>query len=507
MRVVVGALAMLATLGAGLFALWLVLGPDGELTGRPAASQEDPEATPRVGNIPSASAGSESASTSQTEPAATRSQSGDTTLLADLRLPPPVEPSPVLSSPSGPSLDRQALRGALRPLLKDPDLRRHTGLLVRDLGRDEDVLRAGAKGPFTSASSLKLLTATAALSELGDDHRFETSVVQARSRPARRPTLALIGGGDPLLASTPAAAELRGYPRGATLAALAADSARELRADGVRQIRLGYDAGMFTGLAEARTWESGYVPDSVVSPISALQVDGGAFGSGADPARAAANAFGQALTASGVRITGGEPVKLRVPSGSEEIAVGRGAALEDVVEHIVQVSDNEGAEILLRHVGLATGRAGSFAGGAAGARAVLDELGVPVTDLTMDDGSGLSRSNRVGLDSLLAVLTLGADADHPDLRVITTGLPVAGFTGSLRPRFMDAVSTSGRGLVRAKTGTLQQVHALAGTVVTRDGTLLGFAALTDRVRLRDNLDARQQIDQLAAALAACGCTG
>ncbi len=80
---------MLATLGAGLFALWLVLGPDGELTGRPAASQEDPEATPRVGNIPSASAGSESASTSQTEPAATRSQSGDTTLLADLESPSP----------------------------------------------------------------------------------------------------------------------------------------------------------------------------------------------------------------------------------------------------------------------------------------------------------------------------------------------------------------------------------------------------------------------------------
>ncbi len=41
--------------------------------------------------------------------------------------------------------------------------------------------------------------------------------------------------------------------------------------------------------------------------------------------------------------------------------------------------------------------------------------------------------------------------------------------------------------------------------MTRDGTLLGFALLTDRVRPIDTLDARATLDRMAAALAGCGC--
>jgi D-alanyl-D-alanine carboxypeptidase/D-alanyl-D-alanine-endopeptidase (penicillin-binding protein 4) len=52
---------------------------------------------------------------------------------------------------------------------------------------------------------------------------------------------------------------------------------------------------------------------------------------------------------------------------------------------------------------------------------------------------------------------------------------------------------------------LSGVHALAGTVTTRDGAVLGFAAVADRVRMRDTLDAREALDDLATALAACAC--
>lgn len=136
---------------------------------------------------------------------------------------------------------------------------------------------------------------------------------------------------------------------------------------------------------------------------------------------------------------------------------------------------------------------------------MLAELGVDLGGARILDGSGLSRRNRLSPDTLLSVLDVAASEDHPELRGVVTGLPVAGFTGSLALRF-DSGPVAGLGTVRAKTGTLTGVHGLAGLVTDREGTVLSFAAVADRVALEDTLDARAQLDRIAAALAACRCT-
>jgi D-alanyl-D-alanine carboxypeptidase/D-alanyl-D-alanine-endopeptidase (penicillin-binding protein 4) len=56
-------------------------------------------------------------------------------------------------------------------------------------------------------------------------------------------------------------------------------------------------------------------------------------------------------------------------------------------------------------------------------------------------------------------------------------------------------------VVRAKTGTLAGVHALAGLVVTADGRPLVFALLAND----SPVDPRGQLDRIAATLAGCGC--
>lgn len=61
---------------------------------------------------------------------------------------------------------------------------------------------------------------------------------------------------------------------------------------------------------------------------------------------------------------------------------------------------------------------------------------------------------------------------------------------------------SGAGYVHAKTGTLAGVTSLAGTVLTRDGALLSFAVLADRIGATS---ARPAADRIAATLAGCGC--
>jgi D-alanyl-D-alanine carboxypeptidase/D-alanyl-D-alanine-endopeptidase (penicillin-binding protein 4) len=175
-----------------------------------------------------------------------------------------------------------------------------------------------------------------------------------------------------------------------------------------------------------------------------------------------------------------------------------------IVERVLATSDNEGADVLAHQVGLEEGFAGTFTGGARGMRTVLTRLGVDLAGAVIHDGSGLSRLDRLRPATLLDVLAHAADGERPELRAAITGLPVAGFTGSLAFRF-DKGAPAGRGRVRAKTGTLSGVHGLAGVTTDRQGNLMSFVLVADRVRLEDTLDARATLDQMAAALGACRC--
>src|SRR5690606_33057741 len=147
---------------------------------------------------------------------------------------------------------------------------------------------------------------------------------------------------------------------------------------------------------------------------------------------------------------------------------------------------------------------GSFSGGATGTVQALAELGVDAGRDRIFDGSGLSRDNRIAAETLLAVVRAAADDQHPELRPVIDGLPVAGFTGSLTWRFEEGPA-EGRGRVRAKTGTLTGVHSLAGVTTGADGSLMAFVLAADRVPPERSLDAREALDRVAASLAACAC--
>ena len=176
----------------------------------------------------------------------------------------------------------------------------------------------------------------------------------------------------------------------------------------------------------------------------------------------------------------------------------------DIVSHLLAVSDNNAAEVVAHHVGLAQGTGGSFEGGVAGVRRALRALEIPLAKSRILDGSGLSRQNRLAPETLSAVLRVAASPEHPQLRVAVTGMPVAGYTGSLTWRF-DRGAAAGRGRVQAKTGTLTGVHGLAGVVSDTQGSTFGFVMIADQVPLAKQLTARILIDEAAAALAACAC--
>jgi D-alanyl-D-alanine carboxypeptidase/D-alanyl-D-alanine-endopeptidase (penicillin-binding protein 4) len=392
----------------------------------------------------------------------------------------------------------------LEPYLADKDLGRHVVAAVADLSSGDVVFQQGRGG--RPASTTKLLTATAALHVLGGDHRFTTATVLEGKGENRR--VVLVGGGDPYLASKPAKQEESAYPARADLRTLARATVRKLRDQGVRRARLGYDDSLFSGSDGSPRWEPSYIPDGVVAPIRALWADEGrpADGTGRvpDPSLTAATYFAQDLRAAGLKVTG-QPVHRAAGPGATPVADVQSAPLSQIVERMLTVSDNEAAEVLAHQVGLATVGVGSFTGGVRGTERALDELGVPLAGVRLYDGSGLSRSNVLTTASLIAVLRLAAADDHPELRPVLSGLPVAGFTGSLEFRFADTPPAS-RGRVRAKTGTLTGTSALAGIATDLDGTSVAFVLLADRVARPQTLAARDALDDAAAALAGCHCS-
>jgi D-alanyl-D-alanine carboxypeptidase/D-alanyl-D-alanine-endopeptidase (penicillin-binding protein 4) len=406
-------------------------------------------------------------------------------------------PAPPIATPLTPgTADPAAVRAALRQLLSDERLGSHVDVMVTDLTSGDVLFRQGS-GAVTPASTTKLLTALAALESLGPMTRFSTTVVGVGNR------LTLVGGGDPFLASTPGAAQGK-YPPRADVLTLAKRTARPLLAQGITRVRLSYDASLFTGPRVNPTWPASYLPENVVPPISALWVDEGLVDHRyvADPAAAAGRSFATSLAKAGIKVVG--PVRAgKAPAGAVELAAMKSAPVGEIVQHTLEVSDNNAAEVLARHVGLQSGHP-SFEGGAAAVFQVLRGLGVDLTGSRIYDGSGLSRKNRLTPTTLLDVLRVAASPDHPELREVITGLPVAGFTGSLQERF-DEGPAAARGRVLAKTGTLTGVHGLAGIASDLDGDLLGFVMIADRVAVPNTLAARHDLDLMAAALGACHC--
>jgi D-alanyl-D-alanine carboxypeptidase/D-alanyl-D-alanine-endopeptidase (penicillin-binding protein 4) len=406
------------------------------------------------------------------------------------------------------------LRSALAASLSTAALGPDVSALVADPVTGRVLLSEQGSQSSTPASTEKLVTSLAALAVLGGGARFSTRVVHGAT-PDR---VILVGGGDPTLAVN--AFPASDYPKPATLAALAAATARALKAQHRTTVSLGYDTSLFTGPPLAPGWPDNYVSTGNVTPIVSLEVDQGRLGlAGApedsddpynlrprstDPAAVAASAFTALLTADGIGISG-TPVTQTAPPRAPAIASVSSPPLSAIVEQMLQESNNVVAEDLARQVAVATGQPASFSGAAAAVTAELRRLGV-TGGLSMVDGSGLSPQDAIAPATLVKVVELAMA--RPGLRALLAGLPVAGFSGTLHAgqSVFSAIGGAALGTVRAKTGNLDTVTTLAGLVSDQGGTTLVFAFMADRVPAAAMLrQAASAIDEAAVALAACGC--
>jgi len=414
----------------------------------------------------------------------------------------------------GPMPTATGLRRALDGPLSTAALGKQVSVLVADPVTGRVLLSEHGSEPMTPASTTKLATSLAALAVLGGEARFTTRVVRGTGPDS----IVLVGGGDPTLAVNKYPAG--DYPQPATLASLAASTARALKAEGRRDITLGYDTSLYAGPTLAPGWSADYVSGGDVTPIVSLEVDQGRLTAAGqpedsddpynlnaratDPAAMAAASFAALLDADGVHVTG-SPVKQKAPARAAALAKVSSPPLSAIVQQMLEESNNVIAENLARHVALATGEPASFAGGARAVIRDLRRLGI-ATPIQLVDGSGLSPQDAIAPETLVKILELAVA--RPSLRPLLAGLPVAGFSGTLSAgqSVFAGIGGAARGSVRAKTGNLGTVASLAGLAHDASGGVLVFAVMADQIPSAGLLQtAANAIDSAASALAGCGC--
>lgn len=407
-----------------------------------------------------------------------------------------------LGAPAGtaPRPTDRALAEVLDPLLKDPALGPKRSAVVLDAASGKRVYGKNAGDGLTPASTIKIATAVAALSAVGPDHRIATRTVLEPDSS----DVVLVGGGDPTLT---ARKDGRYTDTAASLRRLAEDTARSLKSRDIDEIKLSYDTSLYSGPPQHVIG-----PNENITPVSALMADEGRLDDSSsgpapragDPAAEATKKFAGFLKDHGITT---EPAPDAAPTPSkaseraESLAKVESPPLSSLVERMLTHSDNDIAEALARQTAVAAKEPASFDGAGRAVRARLEKLGLPLSGATFADGSGLDRADRVSAELLAALLDHAADPGRPELRSVVTGLPVAGFTGTLVDRYPK--DSPGTGLVRAKTGTLTGVNSLAGTVVDADGRLLLFAFMTTGTT--DPQAAQSALDHMASTVANCGC--
>lgn len=412
-------------------------------------------------------------------------------------------PVAVTEASAGAALDSAALSAELDSVL-DGLGQGVFSAQVLDAETGQSLYSREAQASRTPASNMKLLVDYALLTTT-PQARFTTSVDLNDDS-----TLTLVAGGDTLLVpghSDPTA--VMGHAGIETLAERTIEGLKEQGISG-KALTLNLDTTIFSGSSLNPEWaqediDSGFI--SAVTPLAFYShyspTSDGTASSGSRPSNAPAEvqqvlveALNRLGTDAGLTFTAGKQVA--APSSGREIAAVQSATAAEQSALMMQESDNSLAETLGRNLSALTGGDGSSQGATTAVREALSAAGLP-TNYTQVDLSGLSMNNKVS-NELLTSIALRAVNGSTSERLTLQGLPVAGYSGTLglSSRFNDADEVGGRGVVRAKTGTLNSVLSLTGYTVTESGRILVFSVIMND--LEDTDAAKNTVDRFAATL-------
>lgn len=402
-----------------------------------------------------------------------------------------------------------------------------TGVYVRDMENGQPLYAHRSAEAFTPASNMKVLTAAAVLWGLGPSHEFVTRFTVRSNR------LVVHASGDPNWITGTEHDPARIF----------AGVAEQLRSAGVDAVAgIDLDEGVFQGPARPPNWPKNQLDLWYCAPTDAFVLEQGTFrvriaptdgptaevalvappvsrgiqGSIQMTASAKEARYGAIDLVDAVKVNG------RFPRRSSEVVIRHAvreprdwfrAALASALEsagirvdpdavtpdrelgavrtplapallRVLRDSSNFDAEQCVRALGARVGADGSLRGGMAAVRTQLLALvGNLPSEVVLEDGSGLSRDNKL-TPALLATVVREA-LRGPGSGLFLASLPVGGESGTLDDRFTDK-RLAGR--VMAKTGWINGCSSLSGVVKLDDGRLRIFSILMNYEPSRGGLN-------------------
>ena len=303
-------------------------------------------------------------------------------------------------------------------ILRSPVLETvQTGVMVWDLTDDVPVYQFRERLHLRPASTMKCVTAIAALDRLGADYDFRTRVYctgeMDDSTLVLHGDLYCVGGMDPMLSSSDLA-----------------EMARVIR------------------------------KNPVLSPLLVDRKDD------------FADRFRRQLSEAGVMVDG-ITADRQLPDSARLLTM-QTHSVRQVLRRMMKVSDNLHAESLFYQLAASGGTRWASARQARQyAYSLFSRIGLNPRDYYVADGSGLSLYNYVSTE--LETRLLRYAFQHPEIyEALHEALPIAGVDGTLRKRMRG---TAAAGNVRAKTGTVKGVSSLAGYLTASNGHLLCFSVI------------------------------
>lgn len=411
-------------------------------------------------------------------------------------------------------IDKNVVKKALENFEKTEGVGDKYGYVVAD-AQGTQVGGHNASSPLTPASTLKTLTALAAVHTLNMNETLPTQVFEVcdgagkamgrGNKPAGNnaetikgkqadhsceiATLVIKGNGDMLLGS--GINDPQHVTGRAGLKSLAEQTAQKLKQEKISQVHLVVDDSFFVrSMPEHMPPE--YLQIGYFTPTSSMAIDQGKqFGdwqkSGVpdsealayapreeNPVPAAVASFATSLKQRGISITSGADGKKRADGTlrqalrkSEPIAVVHSAPLWQILHLTLTLSDNTLAELFGRLVAHHLGYENSPQGARQAVYDTVKKLGVDLTGANLSDASGLSDGSALTPLTLLSVQEkllnwAGASAWE--------GQPVSGeidTTGDLRD-FSDA----DHGVIHLKSGSLDDVTSIVASIETRRGGVI-----------------------------------
>lgn len=364
---------------------------------------------------------------------------------------------------------REEIVGRLDDLLRDELLETaQMGMMVWDLTTDSLVYQHKPRYMMRTASTMKALTAIAALDRLGGDYQMATSLYYTGKIDGSdlKGDLVCVGGMDPLFNES----DMKAF----------AESVAQL---GVKTVKgnIVCDCSM----KNSEKWGEGWCWDDdnpVLTPLLIGTKDN----------------FGERMrsTLKTNKITVNGSIRNGTLAGDARLIVRRTHSIDRLLQQMMKESDNLFAEALYYQIAASSGKRPATASDAQEVEQKLfRKMGLNADDYRLADGSGLSLYNYLSpeCETMLMRYAWKKQAIYTHL---LPSLPIAGVDGTLKKRMKG---TFAEGNVKAKTGTVTGVSTLTGYLTASNGHLLCFSIMTQGLRRAS--EGRQFQDRVCVALA------